>query len=190
MKKIYALAIAAIAAIGGSAQAADGLYVGGNVGFWHESGNGNEASTNEFSIIPEIGYNLNSKWAVGTTIGIDHKHWCGAEKSNTMFEFYPYSRYTFYRSSANKVQLFCDGTVGIGVGTTSQYGVDNTAVTWGIGLKPGVAFNVTEHFSVVAHVGFFGYEGANKHAKAAGYHDQGGLKFDTNNLQLGFYYNF
>lgn len=108
-----------------------------------------------------------------------------------MFEFNPYARFTYFRTSNNLVQLFIDGGVGVGLGSV-DYGDDDsdTAVTWNVGFRPGVAFNFTDKFSVVAHVGFLGYQGANNAAFDAGYPRKGGISFDTRDLTLGFYYNF
>lgn len=187
MKKLLTLALVAIASVFG-AQAKD-IYLGGSVGFMHNEQNG--SITNEFTILPEIGYNFNSRWSIGTTIGYDHTHWCGKDMSLHMFEFNPYARFTYFRTDNNLVQLFVDGGVGIGLGSY-DYGEEDsdTAVTWNIGFRPGVAFNFTDSFSVVAHVGFLGYQGANNAAYDAGMPRKGGLSLDTNDLTLGFYFNF
>lgn len=193
MKKILTLAVIAMASVFG-ANAGDG-YIGGSLGFMHSSERndaGYKVTTNEFNILPEIGYNLNSQWAIGTTIGYDYTHWCGADMSLHMFEFNPYARFSYFRSSNNLVQLFVDGGAGIGLGSF-DYGDDrdtHTAVTWNVGFRPGVAFNFTDSFSVVAHIGFLGYKGANNAAFDAGQPRQGGIMFDTRDLTLGFYFNF
>lgn len=188
MKKFLTLAVVALATVFG-ASAGDG-YIGGQVGFEHNEKKGS-SETNQFYILPEFGYNFNKTWAVGTTIGYDYTHLNGAKIDNHMFEFNPYARYTFYRTSNNLVQLFVDGGAGIGLGWTEYDGDDSdTAVTWNVGFRPGVAFNFTDKFSVVAHVGFLGYKGANRAAYNAGWERNGGLFLNGNDLTLGFYYNF
>lgn len=188
MKKFFTLAVVAIASVFG-ASAGDG-YVGGSLGYMHKDQSG--TTTNQFTILPELGYNINNQWAVGTTIGYDYKHWCGQSKSLHLFNFNPYARFTYFRTGNNLVQLFVDGGAGIGLGSY-DYGKgsdSHTAVTWNIGFRPGVAFNVTKQFSIVAHLGFVGYQGANNAAYAGGEPRKGGISFDTNDLTLGFYYNF
>lgn len=188
MKKLFTLAVVAIASVFG-ASAGNG-YVGGSFGFMHEQTKA--GSTNSFNILPEIGYNLNNRWAVGTTIGYDYTHYNGADTDLHLFEFSPYARYTFFRTGNNLVQLFVDGGAGIGLGSY-DYGKghdSHTAVTWNIGVRPGVAFNFTDRFSVVAHVGFLGYKGANNAAFDGGKVRQGGFFLNGNDLTLGFYYNF
>ncbi len=190
MKKFILAVALAFAAVCGAQ--AEGLYVGGQLGYWHDSDDDDvNASTNTLSILPEVGYNLNDNWAIGTTIGYSYKHVCGADLSSHHFQLAPYARYTFFKSSNNLVNLFVDGGVGFGAGWVSAAGEESsTACTWNVGLKPGIAINLTEKFSVVAHVGMLGYQGANNAAKTVGYHNQGGLLLDNNNLSLGFYFNF
>lgn len=191
MKKILTLAVAAIAMVFGTAQA-ENWYAGGSVGFMHEgSSNSGDHMTNQFSILPEVGYNINSHWAVGGQVGYQYTHDCTDVTSNNMFKINPYARYTFYRSSNNLVQLFVDGTVGVGLGWTDyQHGSSSTAVTYQVGLKPGIALNVTKKFSIVAHLGLAGYQGVNNAAKAGGNRARGGFSFDTDVANVGFYYNF
>lgn len=189
MKKILTLAVVALAAVCGSANAENNWYVGGNVGFMHESTK--SSMSNSFSILPEAGYNFNDKWAAGVQVGYTYNHDCYDKTSANLFVFNPYSRYTFYRSSNNLVQLFVDGTVGVGLGWTDySHGSSSTAVTYQVGLKPGIALNVTKNFSLVAHVGLVGYQGANNAAKAGGAVSRGGISLDSNNLTFGLYYNF
>lgn len=190
MKKIFAMALLAVATIAGSASA-KGWYAGGNVGYLHEGSSTSNHMTNSVSILPEVGYNFNNQWALGGTAGYNFVHDCDTHQSLNLFTINPYVRYSYFRTKNNLVQLFVDGGAGVGLGWTDyQHGSSKTAVTWNVGFRPGVAINVTKNFSVVAHIGFAGYEGVNNHARVAGKHSKGGLSFDTNDLNLGFYYNF
>lgn len=193
MKKIFTIAAVAVATLFGTVNAnAEGLYVGGAIGYWHDSKDASvsDMPTNAFTIMPEVGYNINSKWAIGTQIGYDFKHICNTDADSNIFRFNPYARYTFFRTNNNLVQLFLDGTAGIGLGWGDDWYGDHTLVTWQVGVKPGIAVNLTKKFSVVAHVGMLGYEGANNAAKRFGYKDQGGLLIDNTKLDFGFYFNF
>lgn len=184
MKKIFALAIIALSTLVASAE---GTYIGGNVGYWHSGAN----NTNHLTILPEFGYNFSKTWAIGTTVGYDYIHFCGEKTSGHMFQVAPYARFSYFRSSNDLVQLFVDGGVGFGAGWTSYEDEDSkTACIWNVGLRPGIAINLSEKFSFVTHIGFLGYKGANNAAKSVGYYNEGGLKLDTNDLTIGFYYNF
>lgn len=192
MKKIFALAVLAIASL--SAAAGD-FYVGGSLGYMHEgskySENGFSPSTNTISILPEIGYNLNEKWAVGTVIGYNYMHYCGQDRSGHMFQVSPYARYTYFRSSSNLISLFVDGGVEFGAGWSSYSDESSkTACIYGLGFRPGLSINIAENFSFVTHVGFIGYKGANNAAKASGYGTKAGVSLNSNDITFGFYYNF
>lgn len=195
MKKILALAAAAIVALGASAQ---NMYVGGSVGF--TSTKSGDAKTTNINFMPEIGYNLSDNMALGTVVGVEYQK--EGDIKSTLVNFDPYFRYTFFQ--AGNFSIFCDLSVDLGFGKTKETFTDyddngnefkatfssKTATTYGIGLKPGMAFNVSEKFGFVAHVGFLGYKGANQAAKLAGEPQVCGLDLSGNNLSFGFYYNF
>lgn len=190
MKKIITTLLLAVAALGTATQAnAEGWYLGGNVGFMHESRKG--VTTNEFSLQPEFGYNFSDRWAFGGSVGYTYRNYAGEDTNMNLFNINPYARFTYFRTSNNLVQLFVDGGVGFGIGSTSVGDNDtDTACTYEIGFKPGIAINITDHFTVLAHLGFLGYQGANDAAKDGGAVERGGVNFDTRNLTIGFYYNF
>lgn len=189
MKKFF---IACAIALGfASTASAEKYYIGGELGYWHESAGQNGGSTNQLTILPEFGINLSDHWAVGAVAGYDYTHLCGQGASNNIFQVKPYVRYTYFKSDNNFVNLFVDGGVGIGAGWASYDGDDSdTSVIYNIGLRPGISLNFNDKFSFVAHVGFLGYEGANDTAKEFGYNNKGGLLLNNNNLSFGFYYNF
>lgn len=192
MKKIFTFLMVIAAAAGITAAAedvnvninTDNIYVGGSVGVWRNiTGHSTQAT-----IMPEIGYNVNETFSVGTTLGWEHNH--SAQKVDyNMFEIAPYLRYNF--AKLGKVSIFCDGSVEVGLGRTSYAGEhSDLAATYGIGLKPGVALNINKHFSLVAHVGFIGYDGANKAARNGGAESGWGAFLNGNNISFGAYYTF
>lgn len=182
MKKIVALLLLAVASL--SAYAQD-CFVGGSFGFDRDFTENQTA----FTIAPEIGYKFDSKWAAAVSLAYNYDYTKGV-KTN-VFSINPYVRYTYFATDNNLVNLFVDGGFGVGFGKAKYEDVSGDSMTvWNIGFKPGVAFNLTEKFSIVAHMGFLGYEGCNDAAEAAGVDKKFGLNFDTMNLNLGFYYNF
>ncbi len=186
MKKIILFAIAAVISVAVSAK---GLYLGGQAGFWHEDND--NLRVNTLTILPEIGYNINDRWAFGTELGFQMKRLCGESVTN-IFEISPYVRYTYFRSSDNLVSLFLDGGAGAGIGWTSYRHQDDsdTACIWTVGIEPGVSLNFSKNVSIVAHLGLLGYQGANNAALDSGFERQGGILLDGTNLTLGFYVNF
>lgn len=64
MKKILMSLAVAFVALAANAQ----VYVGGNVGI-ASSKEGNADAVTTYKVLPEIGYNINENWAIGTTVG-------------------------------------------------------------------------------------------------------------------------
>ena len=64
MKKILMSLAVAFVSLAANAQ----VYVGGNVGI-ASSKEGNADAVTTYKVLPEIGYNINENWAIGTTVG-------------------------------------------------------------------------------------------------------------------------
>jgi hypothetical protein len=174
MKKIVLMMVVMLATISASAQ----VYVGGGLGFTGTKVEGVK-STN-IKILPEIGYELDENWSIGTVIGWQYNK-VEDYKVNT-FQIAPYARYNFLHSE--KVNLFVDG--GFGVASSKVKGCDALNL-WQVGFKPGVSVRLSEHFLFVAKYGFLGYKEANEGGyKAKEY----GFDFDTDELSFGFHYIF
>ncbi|MCH5238109.1 MAG: outer membrane beta-barrel protein [Muribaculaceae bacterium] len=181
MKKFITLAILAFSTICASAQA----YVGGTFGITRDI---TDNETN-FTIAPEVGYNFTERWAVGGTLNYTYNYNDGM-KSN-VFVINPYARWTFCRVADDRLGFFVDGSVGVGGGSSKYKDYKSESiVVWNIGLKPGISFSFNDHCSIVAHVGFLGFNGANRAAKNAGFTENFGLDFSSMNLNFGFYYSF
>lgn len=161
MKKfIFSLMVAFASLATADAQ----VYLGGS--FTLVNDGDNDATL--FTIKPEIGYDLNSKWAIGTEIGFTHF------MSNNYFNFAPYAHYSFLERKI--VRLFVDGGVGISVNP------DNTGAE--IGFKPGLAIAIGEHLSFVTKYGFLGYRNDYLGSSVSG------ISLSSENLSLGFHYKF
>lgn len=100
MKKIVLSIIVALIAITANAQ----VYVGGTFGVGSDKveTEGTEVKNTTFKILPEIGYELNEDWSVGTVVGYEYNK-SGDVKTNT-FTIAPYARYFFLNSDV--VRLF------------------------------------------------------------------------------------
>ena len=181
MKKFLLLAIAAVMSIGASAQDSK-WYAGGQLTFGRTTESASGVKSTQVTVLPELGYNMTDNFAVGAQVGVQYRKSDGEEK--TVFQVNPYARYTYYKFE--RVNLFVDGGVDLGIGRADG----STAVQYGIGFRPGVSFNINEKFSLVAHVGFLGYQGGNGPAKRNGAPENWGLNLNSNNIMFGFYYNF
>lgn len=139
MKKILVILALSLVALSAKAQ----VYVGGGVSF---AGSGNAAV---FSIAPEAGYCFDDDMAAGLSLGL------GFGKGATALAIDPYFRYFF--AELGPVRFFGDAHFNF----THTMAGDATSSTWGIGVRPGIAVNITDNWSLVAHVARLGYyEGA------------------------------
>ena len=175
MKKILMTMVAALGlAISANAQ----VYVGGGFAVQGHD-NGNDTYTT-YKFLPEVGYNLNDNWAVGTVFG-----WKGATKNGKKsFDINPYARFTPVHTKY--INVFVDG----GFGYEHRYGTRNpSANSWSAGVRPGVAVNLNERLSFVSHVGFLGWSQSKvsgSNVKTSEY----GLNLDGNDISFSLYYNF
>ena len=181
MKKIMMTLAAVCVAATMNAQ----VYVGGGIGFQSVSSDGN--SETFFTVMPEIGYNLNEDWAVGIVLGYGESR-DKAKKTvvykQKAYTVSPYARYTF--AKFDKINLFVDG----GVGYTHYDDNGDKANEFSVGLKPGLAVNLNEKLSFVAHVGFLGYTNYKEDVSGAKAVNNFGVGLDGTNLSFGVYYNF
>lgn len=194
MKKILMTMVAAFAAVSMNAQ--NDMYVGGSLGFSTTSYDGNNMG-NTFKILPEVGMKLDENWGIGVVVGYSNtkrtKEATGTVDLNSnAFTIAPYVRYTAF--TFGNVNIFADGIFqyvsGNDESAKAGSAVDNKYNTWGLAIQPGVAYNISDNFSLVAKFGsLVGY---------SSYKPDGGeatntfslLDLKTTGLSFGFYYNF
>lgn len=198
MKKMILAALVAVASLSANAQ----VWVGGEVGFsaGKTTNNGTKfGSGADFNLIPEIGYTLNDKFDIAVAIGIAHnngngKAYAGSkgydaygmvldDVNRNAFTLNPYVRYKF--ANAGDFTFFVDG--GFSYTMIHYSGNDDNANQWGLGFKPGIAYNISDKVSLVAHIGRLDYN----------FFKQGDIKNNEfnmgvsgNNLTFGAYVSF
>ena len=156
MKKILVILALSLVALSAKAQ----VYVGGSLAF---AGSGNAAA---FSIAPEAGYCFDDSMAAGLSLGL------GFGNGATTLSIDPYFRYYF--AEVGPVRFFGDAHFNF----THTMAGDASASTWGIGVRPGISVNLTDSWSIVAHVARLGYYG-------------GAFGFNLNTgSSIGVYYAF
>lgn len=179
MKKFLLMAIMAMTVASASAQK---WYSGGQVTFGKTTESASGLKTTQVTVLPEIGYNISDNFAIGSVVGISYRK--AGDEEKTVFKINPYARFTYFQTQ--RLSLFIDGGVDMGIGRAHG----STAVEYGIGLRPGLSYDLSDRFSLVAHVGFLGYQGGNRPAKRNGAPENWGLDLNSNNLMFGFYYHF
>jgi len=173
MKKIILLFVLVFVAASVDAQ----LYVGGAVSASIESNNDVEATT--FKILPEAGYNISDKFAVGAVIGFSRSSYDGKSLGST-FQFAPYARFSFYRSDL--VRLFVDG--GFSVYSNKIEDSDVSITNFDIGVKPGIALDLSEKISLVGKFGFIGFRHYDDD------HNKIDMSIDAADISIGLFYSF
>ncbi len=180
-------------------------YVGGNLGFGTRTDKtvaNTETTKTNFSINPEFGMALNDQLGIGlelsfgTTSNKTEVTGVGSTKSTTTdFGIKPYVRYQALQWG--KANIFVDG--GLEFATSSAEGM-KADTKLGLFVTPGVAFNVSDKWSIVAKledVFTFGYH-KEAVADVAGAPDApssinlglGTGGFTSGSLRFGVYYNF
>jgi hypothetical protein len=215
MKKILMTLVAVAMATTMNAQ----WYIGGEVGFNTTTntvkinGVSTDETTNNFTIAPEVGYNLSDKWAVAMKIGFAHSgnngevavllnNYLGAlgfkdgKVTTNAIVINPYVRYTFVKSG--NFSAFVDG--GIGYISTHVNGTSdflNNINQIKVGINPGVAYAISPKVSLVAHLGDLSYQNTWCKVKEIDAFDfdykvsQGKFIIGLwNSISFGAYYNF
>ena len=159
--------------------------MGGSVGISSVKLGGADAETT-YKVLPEIGYNLNDKWAIGAAFGFgkgscDLMNDAFNNGTQEYFTINPYARYTFVKSK--HVNVFMDG----GIGYTHFNDVANL---FQVGLQPGVAVNLGGKLSFVTHFGFLGYGNLDPDLDGAESSSVFGFDLSGQNITFGLYYNF
>lgn len=216
MKKIVMLFVALITTISISAQ----IYVGGNLGFSSSKLSTGESSMSgtSYKFQPEVGYQLNDRFAVGINLGVS-KGLCALGSFNTSdlkgllstvvggaldiysssdnkssvslkgFNVNPYVRYTAYKNKY--IDIFVDGTIGYSniKASMGDEGASYKINSFEIALKPGIDVKVSEKLKLVAKAGFLGYQQLK--LKDTDYKvTRFGADVDTSNLLFGINYAF
>ena len=182
MKKLI-ISFLTLAAVSFSAKAQ--LYVGGLVGLDLTAPKSSTVFT--FQASPEVGYNFSDKFAAGASLNLvpSVTSFDGESSGTFAWNIQPYVRFKF--ANIGKLKLFGDVAVGLGTVGTSLRHEDITvkskaAFQWSVGLRPGISYDFTQHWSLVTHIAGISY-GGTKNNNA----------FNLNifsSASIGVYYNF
>ncbi len=108
-------------------------------------------SVTAFGINPELGYFISNNFAVGLGLGFTY-YSLPAENNMMAWGVNPYVRY--YAIQIDKFSLYLQG----GLSYVSSKMKDVDAVnTFYVGVKPGVAYSVSDRFAINATFGNLGY---------------------------------
>lgn len=194
MKKLF-LTVAVALGVFSAANAQGNVWIGGTAGLWSSKVKGGDNQLS-FKVMPEFGYILNSNVGIGIAIGGAHTHGglnfdgntaTASEGSRNEYKVNPFVRYTFLKSDLGG--LFFDGGVSYDWSKGTNGGTKATGIE--VGLRPGIAFNVSNKVSLLGKFGFLGYQheklGDGDEAQKT---NSFGFDFDMRNIELGVNYKF
>lgn len=219
MKRIL-MAVLLLAGVSAMQAQESKFYVGGTFGFtWSKmKTDGGNQSGASVKVMPEVGYNLSDKWAVGVGLGYSHGYAAfggidfndlksianavastaadvandGLAKLNS-FRLAPYARYTFWQTG--KLKLFVEGSMGyVHVGVKSdaladRIGGDPALNVVELNIRPGLSFDASSKITLLAKVGSLGFIHG-KEKESGTKLNRFGFDMDTYNVLLGMNYNF
>ena len=171
MRKVLFVLVMLVSALAAQAQE---MYLGGGISLWRND----DADRTKFSIAPEFGYNLNSRWAGGGELVFSHSYEDGTSLNS--FALAPYARFSFYENKI--VRLFLD--MGFGFSTTAVKDMDNYN-GFEIGVKPGISIKLNNHFSLISKIGFAGFRDDYFRGE-----NGLGVDLDGENISIGIDYEF
>ena len=194
MKKLMLMIAFMAVAFSANAQ----VYIGGGIGFnsykpaHHEKTDVDTKTT--INLVPEIGYKLDDNMSIGLMLGYGHSK--KGEFKTDNFKIEPYIRYTFVRW--NKVSLFGEGSFGYQHSKDTETLEDNDMEIevskktnkWWIGVRPGIAVDLTNKLTLLTRVGFLGYRSSKPDSD--NYKASSEFEFNLNgeDLQFSLLYNF
>ncbi|RKR09653.1 outer membrane protein with beta-barrel domain [Flavobacterium sp. 90] len=181
MKKILVMAALAICSFANAQKGT--ILVGGNIGFTSEKSEYQfgEATNNEFSFSPKVGYQFNDNWTVGgefTVASAKDDNGTREIKDNN-FKIGAFVRYSVPLSQT--FSIFADMGAGFQNAKSKVYGPGNAfakskADGMYVGITPALFINMKKGFGLNFSIGGLGYET---------------LSYDNNGADYSkFYFNF
>ena len=220
MKKLVFVFAAAACMLLSAATAKAQLYFGGSVGFASttvksQNGNNDNSRTgSSYKLVPEVGFKISDRIAVGGRIGYGNgantfadidpngnlataMNEMGNDVGNrntrtTNFTFAPYARFTIV--DGRRFSIFVDGVLTYGMQKSESkdgQGVWQDAGKMScleLGAKPGFMIDLGSHFAVIGHLGFAGFQSISD-PDTDWSATRIGTALSTNNLTVGFIYS-
>lgn len=176
MKKLFCALMLMVCALAANAQ----VWVGGSLGFSTIDPSGPASSVTTLNIAPTVGYKLSEKWEIAATL---EEVAVFADQNVNALYFAPYGRYNFVKKGI--ATIFVDGGLLVGFQNFDE-GMNKTDshTTFGVGFRPGVKIELSEHLGLEAKTGYLGARFVTDS------YSQFGFGVNNENLSLGLVYEF
>ena len=183
MKKLFITIAFVAAAMFSQAQ---GLFIGGDIGLTSKKFM-SDAKEFTFEIAPNVGYMFADNMGVGIELGygyIKQTPVVGDAVKTSVFAFAPYFRYVF--AQIDNFKFYGDVKLALMFGKQG----DDKMSGFGIGVVPGISYDFTENFAMVANLNILSLGYTQK--KVDDYKETNfGVGINNNtDLSVGFVYNF
>jgi Outer membrane protein beta-barrel domain len=156
--------------------------------FGYSSKGQGDAKESTFGFVPSVGYFIGEKMAVGIAIGFkstSSKPAIGDSTSNSAFLAGLFGRY--YWTPKSQFSLF--GQAGLEFASQSSGGGNGSVTTFGLGIKPGVSYFLSNHFNIDATFGQIGF--SNTSGSSGGPSNTNfDFGFDLTQINFGLSYKF
>jgi len=176
-------------------------FVGGEIGYMQKKAYENltDATVKEFTVTPEIGYNLSEKWDLGLDFGIAYKdsELKDAKGVSREYKVYPFVRYNVF--SIGDFSILAKCIVGFSSGKTEGEVTDAdrnfVSRDYSVGVAPVVTYKINDSWSLIATLDFLtlGYNHNEKQMKDGSVEKGDEVGFYLNDgkiAQIGFQYHF
>lgn len=209
MKKILLTLALAAFAMTANAQ----LVIGGNINAnhdnWHTTDYASGTTTNSFTIMPKVGYQLNENMQIGAQLGWQYDYtrsyfgnadtytstsMTGASGQPTIW-FNPYFRYNV--ANWKNFTVFAEAQLRLGLHLESSNYTSATSTTvnngdnytsFGLTIVPGLNYSLSEHFSMDLYVNIFRCYAEFATSDGSGSHEFG-LGANMNNRSIDTHLN-
>lgn len=182
MKRFFQLLVL-LAFVSVSASAQGNLFVGGQLSF-----SSNDLK-NSFTVSPNLGYRINEHMvlvgAVGFTSGTTDKDLI-TETKISGFGIGAEFRYGWM--SGDNVFWFLAPGVNFGSSKETKNDVDTKSTNFGIALRPGISYQMSDKWSVTSHFGSLAYDSVKPEKGDA--LNTFGLNLDLDNIDFGLSFHF
>ena len=194
MKKILTTILCVVAFSGAFAQESSSndkphkQFVGCATSVWFN----NDANYTSMQFQPKYGYHFNSWFALGITLDYAYVSDEGKDLKTNTFGINPFIRlkHPCKEASVAPIILFADLGVNYSVAKNKEIASGNRLAdgeNMYIGARPGIAYVLSNRFSIAAYFGFIGY----RHSDAPATTNNGsGFTLSTNGLALGLNIHF
>lgn len=192
MKKIlFCLVLLSFVMPFAKAQSVGDKWVGGSIGFT-TSKEDDKLRTYDYNIVPEFGYILSDRFALGIALGYDHAEYVSSYHSaENAFSDYvdyvvdkngfvvnPFVRYTILKGSIGG--LFVDGGINYKYYKIQYHNNHEDSSEYEMGFRPGVAVVLSSRLSLIGRFGFLGYSSSRYETDVTS-----GFNINMKNVSLG-----